>query len=131
MSHLLFASLLATAPLGWAQEQAMPSEINGQWTFQRPSGGGPISNKFSLNDIKVAPDKSFSAKLTWWTAVPSCAIVGDPVSGTANEKGLTWEFTTKGTCRDPYVAELARADKGWEGKVTGKNNGVSAPLKAE
>ena len=43
-ARLVAVAAVLLPSLGWAKEQTMPSEINDQWFFQHPAGGGLISN---------------------------------------------------------------------------------------
>ncbi|MEN9396417.1 MAG: hypothetical protein RLZ81_947 [Pseudomonadota bacterium] len=108
-----------------AQSQSIPGEIKGRWTYQS------LSNTFMLSDIKVAPDSTFMAKLEWWAANRRCSIRGEPVSGRLTDKGIAWDMVTKPPCNDPYSVELNRREKGWDGKITGKESSAVADLTAE
>lgn len=124
-THCALVALLFSPVLASAQSQSIPGEIKGRWTYQN------LSNTFMLSEIKVAPDRTFAAKLEWWTANKRCAIRGEPVSGQLTDKGITWDMVTMPPCSDPYTVELNRREKGWGGKVTGKVNPVVADLTAE
>jgi len=118
-------ALLLSPVLASAQSHTIPSEIKGRWTYQE------WSNTFVLSDIKVAPDRTFAAKLEWWTANKRCSIRGEPVSGKLTDKGISWDMVTKPPCNEPYSLELNRLEKGWGGKVTGKESSLVGELKAE
>jgi hypothetical protein len=118
-------ALLLTPVLAMAQAQTVPAEIKGRWTYQN------LSDIFTLSDIKVAPDRSFAAKLEWWTANKRCSIRGEPVSGKLTDTGIAWDMVTKAPCSIPYLVELNRRDKGWGGTATGKESSAVADLTAE
>ena len=118
-------ALLLSPVLALAQVQSVPTEIKGRWIFEGRS------NTFALSDIKVASDRTFAAKLDWWTANTRCSIKGEHVSGKLTDKGIAWDMVTKPPCSVPYSVELNRHEKGWDGKVTGKESSVVADLTAE
>ena len=120
------ALFVVSALLTIAQAQPLPSEINGRWTYQ-----ARLSNTFKLTEITVAPDKTFTAKLLWWTGNIACSAKGEPISGNLTDKGITWDFVTLSPCNDPYTIELNRKDQGWEGTATGKKSGIVAELVAK
>ena len=124
-ARFAFIVLLAIPGLACPQSESVPSEIKGRWTYQR------LSNTFTLSEIKVAPDRTFAAKLEWWTANLTCSIRGDPVSGKVTDTGITWDYVTKPPCNQAYTVELVRGKSGWEGKATGKSSSVVADIKAE
>lgn len=126
IARFAFYALCVVPMLAYGQTQPLPSQIKGRWTYQ-----AHLTNIFSLSEIKEAPDRTFTAKLEWWTANSRCAVRDERISGKITDRGIAWDFATASPCNDPYVVELSRGDKGWEGKATGKVNNVVADLKAE
>ena len=49
--------------LAAAQPAELPGALSGRWSWAQRGG----SQTFFLDDIKAQPDRSFTAKLTWWT----------------------------------------------------------------
>lgn len=124
-THCALIALLLSPFLVSAQSHSIPSEIKGRWTYEGRS------NTFALSDIKVAPDRTFAATLDWWTANTRCSIRGEPLSGKLTDKGIAWDMVTKSPCNNPYSVELNRREKGWDGKITGKESAFVADLTAE
>ena len=118
-------ALLLSPLLAMAQAQTVPAEIKGRWTYQN------LSDIFTLSDIKAASDRTFTAKLEWWTANKRCSIRGEPVSGMLTDKGIAWDMVSKAPCNRPASVELNRRQNGWDGKVTDKESSMVADLTAE
>lgn len=126
VTRLALAALLIVPMLAYGQTQPLPSQLKGRWTYQ-----ASLTNIFSLSEIKATPEKTFTAKLEWWTANSKCSILGESISGKVTDKGISWELVTKSPCNAPYTIELVRGDSGWEGKAVGKDNKLVVDLKAE
>ena len=123
----LCVGALALAPfLATAQPQVLPAELSGRWTFA--SAGR--TNTFSLDAIKPATDKTFTALLTWWTTDPKCTIRKEPITGRVTEGGIAFDSKTK--CDVEFTAELNRGDREWIGKaVTKGENSVTLEVRAK
>lgn len=87
------------------------------------------SQVFSLNDIRAQPDKTFTAKLTWWQTNPWCATRELPIVGRQTESGIAFEVPRM--CGIAYGAELNRSPAGWVGKASSMSGfGLMLDLKA-
>ncbi len=125
LRRLLVASLVVACNCAVAQSTELPDSLSGRWTWVERN----LGQAFSLDDIKTQPDQSFTAKLTWWTIDPKCAIRSSPIVGKQTAAGLTFDAKTK--CDQTFSAELARASSGWAGKATTTSgNTVVVELKA-
>lgn len=98
--------------LAAAQPAELPGALSGRWSWAQRGG----SQTFFLDDIKAQPDRSFTAKLTWWTIDTKCAIRGEPVVGRITKSGLAFDAKTK--CDVGFTAELLRGTSGWTGQAT-------------
>ena len=86
---------------------------------------------FSLKDIHAQPDKTFTAKLTWWQTNPWCATRDLPIVGRQTESGGI-AFEVPRMCGISYVAELNRSASGWVGKASSMSGfGLMLDLKAD
>ena len=84
---------------------------------------------FSLDEIRAQPDKTFTAKLTWWQVNPWCAWRGLPIVGRQTDQGI--EFEVPRMCGIAYVAELKRSPSGWVGQASSMSGyGLLLELKA-
>ena len=89
------------------------------------------SQVFSLKDIAVQPDKTFTAKLTWWQTNAWCVSRDVPIVGRLNSLGAI-EFEVPRMCGVGYLVELSRSSSGWVGKASaGYGWGLSLDLKAD
>ena len=87
--------------------------------------------KDSLQDIRAQPDKTFTAKLTWWQLNPWCATRDLPIVGRRNEFGGI-AFEVPRMCGVGYMAELDRSPSGWVGRASsGYGWGLALDLKAD
>ena len=117
-------SLWASTTL--AQAPGLPAELSGRWTFASANR----SNAFSLEDIKLAADKSFTAVLTWWTTDPACTIRKEPIVGRVLDTGISFDGKTK--CNVEFITELSRGEKEWTGKAVTKGaNSVTLDVRAK
>jgi hypothetical protein len=105
-----------------AQTANAPTEIKGHWLTSARS------NSFELKDIVPAADGTFTAKLTWWTLDPKCALVDVPLKGKLTESAISFDVTTK--CGVSMPVNLTRSGQGWEGKGT-TSGGTPVELKAD
>ena len=105
-----FVLLLSTAA-SVAQDASLPKEISGRWTF--PAGNR--TQTFSLSEVAPAAEKTFTAKLTWWTADPKCTIRNEQINGKLTAIGLTFDAKTK--CDISFTAWLNRSGTEWEGEA--------------
>lgn len=71
---------------------------------------------FAVEDIAVSPDKTFKARLTWWTSDPKCVIRNEPVVGKIGEDGIT--FDAKNKCDVAFTTKLTRSKSEWIGTAT-------------
>ena len=122
---VIVATLLPPLVPVQAQAQAVPKQLSGRWTIASLGR----TNLFSIDDIVVAQDQSFTAKLTWWTIDPKCKLHKEPLTGRLTDTSLTFDATTK--CDVSFAAELNRAEKGWVGKATVKSSGLLVDMKAD
>jgi len=107
--------------------QALPASISGRWRY--PADG--TSQVFSLVDIRSQPDKTFTAKLTWWQTNPWCVNRDVPIVGQWNEWGGI-AFEVPRMCGLAYLAELNRTGSGWVGKASSMSGyGLYVDLKAD
>ena len=110
-----------------ALSQDLPASIKGRWRYPRDG----TSQVFSLQDIKAQPDKTFTAKLTWWQLNPWCATRDLPIVGRRNEFGGI-AFEVPRMCGVGYMAELDRSPSGWVGRASsGYGWGLALDLKAD
>jgi hypothetical protein len=122
-SARIFAALalLACAEAA-AQVQDLPGSISGRWRF--PVDGS--TQTFSLSDIKVQPDNTFTANLTWWQSNPWCATRDLPIVGRQTEAGI--EFDVPRKCNIWYQVQLRRDSSGWIGTATNTMRGFGLEL---
>jgi hypothetical protein len=86
---------------------------------------------FSLKDIQVQPDKTFSAKLTWWQTNSWCATRDVPIVGRQTISGGI-AFDVPRMCGISYLAELNRSSSGWVGKASSMSGyGLMLDLRAD
>ena len=84
---------------------------------------------FSLDEIRAQPDRTFTAKLTWWQVNPWCATRDFPIVGRQTEQGI--EFDVPRKCGISYTAELKRSPAGWVGQASSMSGfGLMLELKA-
>jgi len=105
-----------------AQAQSLPGSLSGRWTFTTDGA----TQVFSLDAIKVQPDNTFTANLTWWQTNPWCAISEQPIVGRRTEAGI--EFDVPRKCNIQYMAELNRTPSGWVGKAWSSMRGFGLYL---
>ena len=121
------ASTPAAPPPSRSVAQTLPTSISGRWRY--PTDG--TSQVFSLVDIRSQPDKTFTAKLTWWQTNPWCTPRDVPIVGQWNEWGGI-AFEVPRMCGLAYLAELDRAGPGWVGKASSLTGyGLYLDLKAD
>ena len=121
------ASKPAALPSSPSMTQPLPASISGRWRY--PTDG--TSQIFTLVDIQSQPDKTFTAKLTWWQTNPWCATRDLPIVGQWNEWGGI-AFEVPKVCGLAYVAELNRSGAGWVGKASSMSGyGLYLDLKAD
>ena len=122
----MFLLLLLLGPLANAQPPQLPNSLSGRWSWVERG----LGQSFTLEDIKSQPDELFTAKLTWWTIDPKCAIRDFPLVGKRTETGFSFDAKTR--CDIAFTAELAPASSGWEGKATTTNGtAIVLTLKAK
>ena len=111
-----------------ALAQPLPASLSGRWRY--PQDGS--SQVFSLQEIKAQPDKTFTAKLTWWQVNPWCATRGVSIVGRQTEFGGI-AFEVPRICGITYDAELNRAatGSGWVGKASSGYYNLLLDLKAD
>ena len=85
------AIAVATFGSAHAQDSPFPKEISGRWTIQ--SSGRTQS--FSIEEISVEADRTFRAKLTWWTSDPKCVIRNEAIIGKVSDVGISFDAKTK------------------------------------
>jgi hypothetical protein len=126
-TSLVAIGLLAfSAQIVHSQQLSLPAELSGRWTFA--SAGR--TNTFSLDQIKPATDKSFTAVLTWWTSDPACTIRKEPITGRLTAGGIAFDAKTK--CDVEFTTELARGEKEWVGSaITKGTNSVTLEVRAK
>ncbi len=117
---LACATLASTQAV--AQSQDLPSSLSGRWRFAMDG----TSQTFSLDEIKAQPDKSFTAKLTWWQYDPWCATRSLPIVGRQTESGIAFEVPKK--CNISYTVELRRQPSGWIGTASNAMRGYGLEL---
>ena len=127
------AGCAATPPAPTRQEmtasalnQPLPASISGRWRY--PQDG--TSQVFSLQEIRPQPDRTFTARLTWWQVNPWCATRDFPIVGRQTEFGGI-AFEVPRMCGITYVAELNRSGSGWIGKASSGYYGLWLDLKAD
>jgi hypothetical protein len=104
-----------------AQGGALPKEIAGRWSAPTVDA----TETFSLNELAATSSGGFTARLTWLTSVPNCALRNLPITGKLTPTGISFEAKTR--CDMPFAVELDRAADGWVGK--GRTTGaVALPL---
>ena len=103
---LAFATLACGEAV--AQSQDLPNSLSGRWRFAKDG----TTQTFSLEEIKMQPDKTFTAKLTWWQYDPWCATRAVPIVGRQTESGITFEVPKK--CNISYTVQLRRDDVGMD-----------------
>jgi hypothetical protein len=123
----VFAFFLLVCPIvAYAQAvapaQDLPGSLSGRWRFAKDG----TTQTFSLEEIKSLPDKSFTAKLTWWQYDPWCATRGVPIVGRQTESGIEFEIPRK--CNISYTVELNRAPSGWIGTASNSMRGFGLVL---
>lgn len=113
-TRMLLALAVAVAAIGssHAQDAALPKDISGRWTI-KSSGRTQI---FSIEDISVNADRTFNARLTWWTFDPRCLIRNEPLVGRMTPEGIAFDATTK--CDVSFTVRLARNENDWVGTAT-------------
>lgn len=107
----LVIAITAISPV-LAQEAQLPKEISGRWTMQSTGR----TQTFAVEDISVSPDKTFKARLTWWTSDPKCVIRNEPVVGKIGDDGIT--FDAKNKCDVSFTTKLTRNKSEWVGTAT-------------
>ena len=117
----LVCGVLVCAALS-AQAQELPNSINGRWRF--PLDG--TTQTFSLEEIRPQPDRTFTAKLTWWQTDPWCATRGLPIVGRETESGIAFEVPKK--CGISYSIQLRREASGWIGTASNSMRGFGLEL---
>jgi hypothetical protein len=121
------ASNPAAPPASSTLSQDLPASISGRWRYP-PDG---TSQVFSLQDIKVQPDKTFTAKLTWWQTNSWCATRDLPIVGRQGDFGGI-AFEVPRMCGIAYLVELNRSSSGWVGKASSMSGfGLYLDLKAD
>jgi hypothetical protein len=108
----LASVLLVLADLGSAQQTPLPKELSGRY-LHAESGR---SQTFSLDEIAERPDKTFSAKLTWWSITDSrCSVRGEPIVGRVTDSGIA--FDAKNKCDLGFTVQLDRGKNEWTGSA--------------
>jgi len=121
------ASKPAAPPSSPSMTQPLPASISGRWRY--PTDG--TSQIFTLVDIQSQPDKTFTAKLTWWQTNPWCATRDLPIVGQWNQWGGI-AFEVPRMCGIAYLAELNRSSSGWVGKASSMSGyGLYLDLRAD
>jgi len=121
------ASTPAAPPPSRSVAQTLPTSISGRWRY--PTDG--TSQVFSLVDIRSQPDKTFTAKLTWWQTNSWCATRDLPIVGRQTISGGI-AFDVPRMCGISYVAELNRSSSGWVGKASSMSGyGLMLDLRAD
>jgi len=107
--------------------QELPPSLSGRWRY--PADG--TEQVFSLKDIQVQPDKTFTAKLTWWQTNSWCATRDVPIVGRQTISGGI-AFDVPRMCGISYLAELNRSSSGWVGKASSMSGyGLMLDLRAD
>ena len=117
----LVGGVLVCAPAA-AQAQELPNSISGRWRF--PLDG--TTQTFALEEIRSQPDRTFTAKLTWWQTDPWCATRGLPIVGRETESGIAFEVPRK--CNISYSVQLRREASGWIGTASNSMRGFGLEL---
>ena len=105
-----------------AQPQDLPNSISGRWRFAVDG----TTQTFSLEEIQAQPDKTFTAKLTWWQYDPWCATRSLPIVGQQTESGIAFEVPKK--CNISYRVQLRREASGWIGTASNSMRGFGLEL---
>lgn len=108
----LFACAMLAAPPASAQSPALPDSISGRWTWVQRG----VGQTFSVDRIAAQPDRTFTARFTWWTIDPKCVIRDVPITGRQVDGGLGFDAVTP--CNVPFRVDLLRAPAGWTGTAT-------------
>ena len=113
MTHwtLCMGSILAIATNAAQAQEALPKELSGRYV----AVGTTVTQVFSLREMTQDTDKTFTAKLTWWTRDQKCVIRNESIIGRITATGIAFDARTK--CDVPFTAELNRAEKNWIGKA--------------
>jgi len=106
------AIAVVTIGSAYAQDSQLPKEISGRWTIQ--SSGR--TQTFSIEEISVEADRTFRAKLTWWTTDPKCVIRNEAIVGKVGDDGIS--FDAKSKCDVSFTTKLSRNKSGWTGTAT-------------
>lgn len=109
---LTTAVALGNVGAAFAQYSQLPKEISGRWTLQSVGR----TQTFSIEEISAEADKTFRAKLTWWTSDPKCVIRSEPIVGRIDDDGITFDAKTK--CDVSFTTKLSRNERGWTGTAT-------------
>jgi hypothetical protein len=111
--NLIVAAIAVTA-VGhvYAQVPQLPKEISGRWTMQSTGR----TQTFAIEDISLEADKTFRARLTWWTSDPRCLIKNEPIVGKLSDEGIA--FDAKNKCDVSFTTKLSRKEAGWAGTAT-------------
>ena len=113
------------APSQSLQPGELPSSLSGRWRWPADS----TQQVFSLDEIRAQPDRTFTAKLTWWQVNPWCAWRDLPIVGRQTDEGIAFEVPRM--CGIAYVAELRRSPSGWVGQASSMSGyGLYLELKA-
>ena len=121
----LCLSLAFAAPAGaqaGANPQDLPSSISGRWRFAADGS----NQTFSLEEIRVQPDRTFTANLTWWQTNSWCATRNLPIVGRLTESGIAFDIPKK--CNISYAVELRRDASGWVGTASNSMRGFGLEL---
>ena len=105
-----------------AQPQELPNSLSGRWRFALDGS----TQTFSLEEIRAQPDKTFTAKLTWWQTNPWCAIRNVPIVGRKTESGIAFEVPRM--CNISYSVQLHREASGWIGTASNSMRGFGLEL---
>jgi len=117
----LFCPALVCAQAA-AQVQELPNSLSGRWRFTVDG----TSQTFSLEEIRAQPDRTFTAKLTWWQTNPWCATRSAPIVGQRTESGIAFEVPRK--CNISYLVQLRREASGWIGTASNSMRGFGLEL---
>jgi len=116
---VLFCPVLVCAE---AAAQELPNSLSGRWRFALDGS----SQTFSLEEIRAQPDRTFTAKLTWWQTNPWCATRSVPIVGRQTESGIAFEVPR--TCNISYSVQLRREASGWIGTASNSMRGFGLEL---
>ena len=124
---LVFALVILVCPiLAGAQAVApppdLPGSISGRWRFAADGS----NQTFSLEEIRVQPDRTFTANLTWWQTNSWCATRNLPIVGRLTESGIAFDIPKK--CNISYSVELRRDASGWVGTASNSMRGFGLEL---